>query len=462
MASDPDKLLVETERIRSVFQQAPLVFPVTVINSVLTAVVLNPVVSHTLLWTWVAMIVAVSGTRWAIRQRCLRILDSKRYRLLAAISILGSLTTGILWGIGATVLFPPGETYQLFWAFVIAGMCAGTMSVNSAHMPTVMAFILPTSLPLAGRFVAQGSEPLLISALMTIVFAGALSLASLRTHRAFGERIHLQFALSRQGRALSDANDRLRAEVSERQKAEATLHQAQKMEAIGHLTGGIAHDFNNLLQVVIGNLTMIGRLADGHLRILDYIQAAEQAAQQGARLTGSLLAFARRQSLSVERVGLNALLQEFEPLLTQAIGDGITLGTSLMPGLPDCQVDPIHFQSAILNVVINARDAMPEGGYLSVATSVTTLDVEDLSANPDAKPGRFVSVSVRDDGVGMAADVLARVFEPFFTTKEVGKGSGLGLSQVFGFARQSGGHVHLDSQPGAGTCATIYLPVADE
>jgi signal transduction histidine kinase len=223
---------------------------------------------------------------------------------------------------------------------------------------------------------------------MIVIFAAALSLASLRTHRAFGEHIRLQFALSRQGRALSEANDRLRAEVSERQNAEAILHQAQKMEAIGHLTGGIAHDFNNLLQVVIGNLTMIGRLADGHSRILDCIRAAEHAAQQGARLTSSLLAFARRQSLRVERVNLNALLQEFEPLLTQAIGDGITLRTSLVSDLPDCLVDPIHFQSAILNVVINARDAMPQGGQLSVSTGVTTLDVEDLSENPDAKPGR--------------------------------------------------------------------------
>jgi signal transduction histidine kinase len=341
-------------------------------------------------------------------------------------------------------------------------MCAGTTSVNSAHMATVLAFVLPASLPLAARCIAEGSEPLLVSGWMIVIFAAALSLASLRAHRAFGERIRLQFALSRQGRALSDANDRLRAEVLERQKTEAILHQAQKMEAIGYLTGGIAHDFNNLLQVVIGNLTMVGRLADGHLRILDCIRAAEQAAQQGARLTSSLLAFARRQSLHVERVNLNALLQEFDPLLTQATGDGITRRTSLMSGLPDCQVDPVHFQSAILNVVINARDAMSEGGQLWVGTSVTTLGVEDLLANPDAKPGRFVSVSVRDDGSGMAEDVLARVFEPFFTTKDVGKGSGLGLSQVFGFARQSGGHVQLDSQPGAGTCVTIYLPVADE
>jgi signal transduction histidine kinase len=459
---DPDKLLVDTERIRSVLQQAPLVLPVTAINSVLAAVVLDSLVSHKLLWIWVAMIVAVSGIRWVIRQRFLRALDSGRYRLLASISVIGSLMTGILWGVGATVLFPAVETYQLFWAFLIGGMCAGTTSVNSAHMPTVLAFILPASLPLAGRFLTVGSEPLLISGIMILIFASALSLASLRTHRAFGEHIRLQFALSRQGRALSDANDRLRGEVAERQKAEATLHQAQKMEAIGHLTGGIAHDFNNLLQVVTGNLSMIERLAEGNSRILGYVRAAEQAAQHGARLTGSLLAFARRQPQRVERVNLNILLEEFERILLRAVDDKIKVRVSLEPGLPECEADPAHFQSAILNVVINARDAMPQGGQLTIATGPTMLGMEDLSSNPDASPGRFVSVSVQDNGAGMTAEVLARVFEPFYTTKEVGKGSGLGLSQVYGFVRQSGGHLHLESQPGTGTCVTIYLPVAEE
>jgi signal transduction histidine kinase len=460
--SDPDKLLIATERIRSVLHQAPLVLPVTAINSVLTAVVLNPVVDHRLLTIWVVAIVAVSGVRWVIRQRFRRALDGGRYRLLAAISIIGSVTTGVLWGLGAVVLFPAVETYQLFWAFVIGGMCAGTTSVNSAHMPTVLAFVLPASLPLAGRFLVAGSEPLFISGIMILIFAVALSLASLRTHRAFAEHIRLQFALSRQGRALSDANDRLHGEVAERQKAEATLHQAQKMDAIGHLTGGIAHDFNNLLQVVTANLSMIERLSEGNARILGYVRAAEQAAQHGSRLNGSLLAFARRQSQRVERVNLNTLLEDFERILRRAINEQIKLRMFLEPGLPDSEVDPAQFQSAILNVVINARDAMPEGGQLTIATGVTTLGMEELAANADASPGRFVSVSVCDNGAGMTPEVLARVFEPFFTTKEVGKGSGLGLSQVYGFVRQSGGHLHLDSQPGTGTRLTMYLPVVEE
>jgi signal transduction histidine kinase len=459
--SDQDKL-VKTERIRSVFQQAPLTLVVTVINAVLTAAVLAPVSSHTSLSMWVALIIAVSGARWAVRQRFLaRAPEGARSQRWAALSILGSMTTGILWGIGATVLLPAAETYQLFFAFVVGGMCAGTTAVNSAHLPTVLAFILPATLPLAANFLAGGSAVRLVSALMILVFAAALSLTSLRAHRAFGERMRLQLALSRQGRALNEANKRLRGEMAERQKAEAGLHQAQKMEAIGHLTGGIAHDFNNLLHVVTGSLSMIGRLAGGNARILEHVRAAEQAAKQGARLTSSLLAFARRQSLQVERGNLNTLLQEFQPLLLRAIGGAIQFQAFLAPGLPSCHVDPAHFQSAILNLVINARDAMPEGGQLSITTDLVTLKEADLLANPDAQPGRFVSVAVQDNGSGMAAEVLAQVFEPFFTTKEVGKGSGLGLSQVYGFTRQSRGHVHLRSEPAAGTCVTICLPVVD-
>jgi signal transduction histidine kinase len=353
---------------------------------------------------------------------------------------------------------PAVEIYQLFFVFVLGGMCAGTTAVNSAHLPTVLAFILPAILPLAVSFLFEGSVPRLVWAVMLLVFASALSLTSWRGHRAFGERIRLHLALCRQDRELLEANERLRNEVAERQKAEARLHQAQKMEAIGHLTGGVAHDFNNLLQVVVGNLHMIGRLADDNIRIHRHIRAAEQAVKQGAQLTGSLLAFARRQTLRVERVDLNTTLQEFQPILLQAIGDTVQLRNYLAPDLPRCEVDPVHFKSAILNLVINARDAMPGGGQLSITTGETILNEVDLAENPDARPGRFVSVSVRDSGSGMATQILAQVFEPFFTTKEIGKGSGLGLSQVYGFVRQSGGHVHLSSNPGAGTVVSLYFP----
>ena len=156
------------------------------------------------------------------------------------------------------------------------------------------------------------------------------------------------------------------------------------------------------------------------------------------------------------------LLGEFHPLLLRVIDDRIDLQMMLAPDLPNCMADPVHFESAILNVAINARDAMPEGGRLSIATGVKMLGEDDLLANPDASPGSFVRVTVEDTGSGMTETILERAFEPFFTTKEVGKGSGLGLSQVYGFARQSGGHVHLHSEPGKGTCVALYLPVAGD
>jgi signal transduction histidine kinase len=457
--SDQDKRFIDTERVRSVLQQAPLTLLVLVINAALTAIVLMPVASHTALSIWMSVMVVVVGARWIARQRILPLAANPEWaRQFSAVTVAGSAATGILWGAGAAFLSPAAETHQLFFAFVVGGMCAGASSVNSAHAPTVLAFILPASLPLAARFLTEGSAPLVVSGLMTLVFAAALSANSLRIHRAFGERIGLQLALNRQGAALREANERLRDEVTERLRAEATLHQAQKMEAIGHLTGGVAHDFNNLLQVVVGNLGRISRLADGNPRVLDHVRSAELAVARGARLTSSLLAFARRQALQVERVSVNRLLEEFRQILLRAIDDSISLQFGLAPDLPDCLADPTHFQSAILNVVINARDAMPAGGCLSIITGDTMLEQADLQGNEDARPGRFVSVSVQDDGAGITPEVLSRVFEPFFTTKGIGKGSGLGLSQVYGFVRQSGGHVTLRSTPGAGTCVTILLP----
>ena len=459
---DQDETLVGTERIQSVFQQAPLTLGVTVINAILTAVVLDPVSNPTLLSIWLSLVVATSLVRMVICQSFLRrVSKGIQFRRWATVTVLGSLTTGILWGVGAAVLCPAMETYQLFFSFVIGGMCAGTTTVNSAHLPSVLAFILPATLPLAASFLTDGSALRLVSALMILVFATALSLTSLQAHRAFGERIQLQLTLKRQRRELADANERLLAEITERQKAEASLQQAQKMEAIGHLTSGVAHDINNMLQVVTGNLTMIGRLADSNAKILRYVGAAEQGVKQGARLTSSLLAFGRRQLFHVEQVSLNSLIQEFRPILLQALGNTLQFRTALAPDLPSCSVDLAHFQSAILNLVINAKDAMPKGGQLLISTGVTMLGTDDLLMNPDANPGRFVSASVRDNGSGMTEEIMARVFEPFFTTKEIGKGSGLGLSQVYGFARQSRGHVQLCSKLGTGTCVTLYLPAVD-
>ena len=233
------------------------------------------------------------------------------------------------------------------------------------------------------------------------------------------------------------------------------------MEAIGKLTGGVAHDFNNLLQVVLGNLELLHRHLDD-ARAKRLLSTAEGAAEQGARLVGSLLAFARRQTLQPEIVNANRLMCECSDLIQQAIGPSIDFRLNLPPHPCCCRIDPAQFQSAILNIAINARDAMPGGGQLTIELRITDLGPPGISGPEKSVARRHLIIGLRDSGGGMAPDVLDRAFEPFFTTKDIGQGSGLGLSQVYGFVKQSGGHVELTSAIGVGTEVNIYLPLLEE
>ena len=268
----------------------------------------------------------------------------------------------------------------------------------------------------------------------------------------------------RRARAEQEALARLRVENEQRLAAEEQLRHAQRMEAVGQLTGGVAHDFNNLLTAVLGNLELIQRASATPAAAADKIPrlaaTAIKAVQRGSALTRSLLAFSRKQPLHPQALDTNALLQEFQELIRQGVGVGITLTFELDPATPPCLADPAEAEAAILNLAINARDAMPDGGTLAIATFAAVLDSAALIGNAEAQPGRFVAISVRDTGHGMPPDVAAKAFEPFFTTKPIGKGTGLGLSQVFGFARQLGGHVTIRSLVGRGTTVTLFLPVA--
>jgi PAS domain S-box-containing protein len=242
-------------------------------------------------------------------------------------------------------------------------------------------------------------------------------------------------------------------DISERVQLEEQLRQSQKMEAVGQLTGGVAHDFNNLLTVVIGNNEILAEdLADKEHRELATM--ALEAAERGAYLTQQLLAFGRRQSLRPERLRLEDVVDEMVPLLRRTIGAHIELVTERNGNTLRALADRPLLESAILNLVLNARDAMADGGTLTIETGEDTAGPKDAGL-PIGQPVVFVTVS--DTGPGMSPEVLERVFEPFFTTKEVGKGSGLGLSMVYGFAQQSGGHVAIESEPGRGTRVTILL-----
>ncbi|WP_121116495.1 hybrid sensor histidine kinase/response regulator [Croceibacterium ferulae] len=263
--------------------------------------------------------------------------------------------------------------------------------------------------------------------------------------------------------ALTEALARLQAEGEERERAEAALRQAQKMEAVGQLTGGIAHDFNNMLTGVIGAIDIMKRrIASGRLDGLDrFMDAASISAQRAASLTARLLAFSRRQSLDSRPTDVNALIASLEDLLRRTMSEQIAVAIVPGPQVPPALVDPNQLENAILNLAINARDAMPDGGALTVETSLVALDEEQCARWPGVAAGRYVVMAVSDSGVGMDAATLDKVFDPFFTTKPIGQGTGLGLSMVYGFAKQSRGQVRIHSAPGTGTTVKIFLPVAE-
>jgi PAS domain S-box-containing protein len=252
--------------------------------------------------------------------------------------------------------------------------------------------------------------------------------------------------------------ERVTEEVAERSKIEAALMQAQKTEAIGQLTGGIAHDFNNMLTVVIGGLNLLKRrLAKGDTDVGKYIEGAMDGASRAAALTQRLLAFARQQPLAPQPVDANKMVAGMSELLSRSLGEHIRVETVLSAGLWKTNVDPVQLESVILNLSVNARDAMAAGGKLTIETANAYVD-EDYARAFNVPLGQYVLICVTDTGSGMSAEVMEKAFDPFFTTKGVGKGTGLGLSQVFGFVRQSGGHVKLYSEVGHGTTVKIYLP----
>ena len=254
---------------------------------------------------------------------------------------------------------------------------------------------------------------------------------------------------------------RIGAEVADRRQAEQALQAAQKMEAVGQLTGGVAHDFNNLLTVIRGNLQLVADAVKGDERLERLIDAAEKGVERGEKLTSQLLAFARKQALHPQLCNVNSLLKEFDILAGRMLGDSIELEIELDPAIWSCEIDSTQFTSALLNLVANAGDAMPGGGNVVIRTDNVILDDGALPSAVDGKAGAYVMVSVQDNGTGMPPEVVARAAEPFFTTKEVGKGTGLGLSQVYGFAKQSDGFLSIESQPGAGTTVSLYLPRAE-
>lgn len=304
-------------------------------------------------------------------------------------------------------------------------------------------YLAATREPLSRRFARYSMIGLLV--VMAALVVAVLGIAHTALRRANRE-------LEERARALSDAYAELQIQVEERARAEDELRQAQKMQALGQLTGGIAHDFNNLLTVIQGSADILRRPELSDEKRIRFAQAIVQTSDRAAALTGQLLAFARRQPLQPKVIDLNAHILSMADLLDRTLGERIEIRTELSPDLCPIEADPAQLEAAILNIAVNARDAMPDGGILTIRTAEA----------PRLENGnRAIALSVSDVGTGIEPEALARIFEPFFTTKSVGKGTGLGLSQVYGFAAQSGGDAQVASEPGVGTTVALILPCSE-
>jgi len=317
-------------------------------------------------------------------------------------------------------------------------------------------FLQVVTEPEQRRLARAGIIALLIT--MVAIVVGVLGIAHSTLTRANAE-------LEQKSLALAEANRSLMKQIDEREKAEAALRQAQKMEAIGQLTGGVAHDFNNLLQIILASVGTLRRRAlrwnlspDVTADFNALVDGAVEGANRAAALTRQLLAFARRQPLEPTKIDVNRLVAGMSELLRRTLGEAVAVETVLAGGLWSIFADANQLESALINLAVNARDAMPGGGELTIETANAYLDEAYVRSLPDVPAGQFVLIAVTDTGSGMTEAVLASAFEPFFTTKDIGHGTGLGLSQVYGFVKQSGGHIKIYSELGAGTTVKLYLP----
>jgi signal transduction histidine kinase len=336
-------------------------------------------------------------------------------------------------------------------------MCAGAATVHAAHFPSVVAFIVPAILPLTAYFLMQGDRPQIASGVMAGVFGTSLCIASLQFQTWFRETAAARLVLARRKSELSRANLRLRDEIADHRSTDAKFRQAQKMEAIGLLTAGVAHDFNNILLAIGGSAELLAERGSDPVQA-PQIKTIVQAVERAATLTQQLLAVGRRQSLTPRSADINRVLHGMEELLVTTLGGHCSIMLQLFGEPTIVLVDIGQLEQAILNLVINARDAMPGGGSVTIRTC--NLDVRDPGT--EGLIGNLAMLSVSDTGTGMSESVRVRAFDPFFTTKGVGTGSGLGLSQVYGLVKQSGGETRIDSSIGQGTTVSIYLPRASD
>jgi signal transduction histidine kinase len=395
-------------------------------------------------------------------------------------------------------------THQVFVAFVLGGMIAGSVGLLAARMGVFLSFVGPTAVPIIARLLTFAEGPASVMAGMAGLFTLVIVFTGWKFHKIIDSGLRLRFenselvaTLASEKAVVEQLNGQLRGEIEERKSVEAALmvaqseleqkvkertsqlesaiaqlrgemeqrqrldeqlQQAQKMESVGRLAGGIAHDFNNLLTVMLGYAELARSTALNQVALETYLEGIQNTAQRASDLTQQLLAFSRRQIINPEVVSLNHLLFDMLPMLRRVINENIELITVPSPALWTTWADPGEIQRVIINLVLNARDAMPQGGKLTVATENLYVDHFGTESYPDVIPGDYSLLTVKDTGIGIPEDIKAHIFEPFFTTKGVGEGTGLGLSICYGIITQIGGFMAVDSEVGKGTTIRVFLP----
>jgi signal transduction histidine kinase/ActR/RegA family two-component response regulator len=457
---------VESEQIRTLYRQSvPVLLANAIVGAILCAALWSNAPRPRLL-AWMAAVAVLTLARVELRRRYWR----RRPAATDAAPwgkgfMLGSATAGALWGL-ACFLFYDGRTSmaQLLVSFSVGGMTAGAAGTLACYMPAFRSFVYPSLGLLVARTVAIGGPHHLAMAGMLVVYGLAMAVAARNANRQITEAFRLRFEneellarLSEAQSSLQETNRSLEQRVNERtaalERQGEALREAQRLESVGRLAAGIAHDFNNLLTVVLANATLLLRDRGLDTATANAVEEMKTAASRGADLVRQLLAFGRQQRLAGQVLDLNAVVASLGPLLARLIGQQVRITTALAPGKAYVKADRSQLEQVIVNLVTNARDAMPTGGQLTIETAI-------IDGDPAIKP--CVVLSVSDTGLGMDRETRQRVFEPFFTTKPFGKGTGLGLATVHGVVEQSGGRVVVDSEPGSGSCFKVFLPLTTE
>jgi len=380
---------------------------------------------------WFASMLMVSCFRYAMYQGYLHSEQLKgSVRRWGTYSILGAGLTGLIWSLGGVLLLPPQTVQQVFVVLTIGGMCAGAVVVHSSHFPTLLSFLLPATVPVAARFILEGTASDVGLGVMTLVFAGALSVAGYNLNRSLVDTLRLK----------------------------NQLLQSQKIEALGTLAGGIAHDFNNLLGMIGANAelglaeTQTGEQA--HASFDEIVKATARARD----VVRQILLFSRREQSARETIPLLPVVEDALKFLRSTLPSNVEFRTTLEAGLPPVSANASQAYLILINLGTNAGDAMREGGVLSVSLNRSYLTKAEATAL-ELHSGEYVRVTVQDTGVGMSRETLNRIFEPFFTTKDLG-GTGLGLSVVHGLVKDHDGAITVESEPGKGSTFRVYLPAA--